>query len=583
MPIRFKCPNPDCRKALSVNDKAAGKKVACPVCKKPVIVPAPVGQAADMEDFAAAALAGDEPLTTRSAAALPPEARTIDFTCDYCDAELHLSATEAGKQLPCPQCKRIIKVPKLKEEKKDWRDVQTRGPVGAKQDAPAKPVGAWDDTRGFVSQDALEEAGVVAVEPEPPRTVWQRIRPWVGGAAVLVVIVMVWTGVNAYFSRSAQKRALDNALAYAEPKPKIPTLLVAEIHRGAGEFYLQTRKAEKAREYLSKARAHFLQDKTDGPVNPFERDLLLTSVAVRQADLGGSGDETLGTKTTQEKLEWDDVVIELKQTLKAIKSAEARVAAMREVARTLFRKNQKHLAVGLAKILSSSEQDTPLVSQVAAFLIGAGQAELAKEQIKDLKDKGNLEYAKRLAYAEGHAWEENFEKAHTLAAGPGPALDRLDASLAVAEVALGKGKTEEAKTSLANAFKAAGEAKQGLSPMQHYQLARLAARTGEADKVKATPEAIPDKAARGFAQLELLHAELEKRAKNGAQAETSLAEEFVKDKDTLAQALAHEAIARHNTRLGNLTGVLDSVERLEERLRPLVQLGAALGEQERMK
>ncbi|MCI0457007.1 MAG: hypothetical protein L0Z62_08515 [Gemmataceae bacterium] len=577
MPIRFKCPNPDCRKALRVNDKAAGKKVACPACKKPVIVPAPTGHPADLEDFAAAALAGDAPVATRSAVPAP-SSRTIDFTCDYCDAPQQVSADEAGKQIQCRECKRLIKVPRLKEEKKDWRDVATRGPAFAKQDAPEKPIGAWDTTRGYVSQDALEEAGVVTVEAEPPRTVAQWIRIGASGVAVVVVILMVWGGVNAYFSRTAQERALGAALEYAEPKPKIPTLLVAEVHGGAGEFYLQRRKAEKARTYMSKARSHFLQSKADSSITPFERDLLLTRIAVRQADLGGSGDEVLSDRDTQEKLKWDDVVIELKQTLQAISSPEARAAAVREVARTLFRRNQKALAVGLANVLKSTEKDSAaLEAQVIALLLGSGQQEKVDQVLADLKEKGKGTLdgqLKRLAEAEGRALEENFSEASKLAQRD------LSACLAVALVALGKNRLAEAKESLEQALKAA-EGKSP-SPLQQYQLTRLAARTGHA-KAKAIADAISNKPARGFAQLELLRADLEKKAKDGARVEMNRVEEFVKDKDTLAHALAHEAIARHNARLGYLNDVLDTVERLEERLRPLVQLGAALGEQERMK
>src|SRR5262245_40630046 len=112
MAIRFKCPNPGCQKALSVKDEAAGKKLACPICKKSFTVPvpraapgpapkpaAPVPTAADLEDIAAAALAGGPGDGAAKAAAGPAkEAGTIDFTCDYCDTALHLPAEMAGKK-----------------------------------------------------------------------------------------------------------------------------------------------------------------------------------------------------------------------------------------------------------------------------------------------------------------------------------------------------------------------------------------------------------------------------------------------------------------------------------------------------
>src|SRR5437879_3709240 len=117
MTIRFKCPNAKCQKVLVVKDELAGKRARCPICKQPVSIPAPVSAPPppDLEAIAAAALAGDPPEKQAvTATAPPPTARTIDFTCSYCDAALHLPAEMAGKQAPCPECKHIIKVPQLK-------------------------------------------------------------------------------------------------------------------------------------------------------------------------------------------------------------------------------------------------------------------------------------------------------------------------------------------------------------------------------------------------------------------------------------------------------------------------------------
>ena len=52
------------------------------------------------------------------------------------------------------------------------------------------------------------------------------------------------------------------------------------------------------------------------------------------------------------------------------------------------------------------------------------------------------------------------------------------------------------------------------------------------------------------------------------------------DKETLAHGLAQEALARHNTRVGSRAAVLETVEGLEENLRPFVYVGVALGEED---
>src|SRR3989442_287090 len=164
MSIRFKCPH--CQKALVVKDEVAGKKGACPACKQAVQIPVPVSQA-EAESLAISMFA-DSPAPQAEAQATPvPEAAsangTIDFDCPMCGDPIKLSAELGGKQAPCPLCKNIIKVPKLKaDEKKDWRAMHTR-PSAALANQPAAPGGAWGSAthKGKVSGEALEEAGRV--------------------------------------------------------------------------------------------------------------------------------------------------------------------------------------------------------------------------------------------------------------------------------------------------------------------------------------------------------------------------------------------------------------------------------------
>src|SRR5438046_1482817 len=186
MPIKFKCPH--CHKPLSVKDHLGGKRAACPACKKVLTIPAPTAPPVDLEDFAASALADEPP---------PPEATeqptAIDSTCPFCDEALHLSIELAGKQAPCPACKRIIKVPlPVKQKPQDWRKVETQGPLLARREDEPPPEGAWGTAArpGTVSEEALEEAGALPEEEREPLTLGQKIRRGLlatGGLAVLVV------------------------------------------------------------------------------------------------------------------------------------------------------------------------------------------------------------------------------------------------------------------------------------------------------------------------------------------------------------------------------------------------------------
>src|SRR5262249_17337169 len=112
---------------------------------------------------------------------------SIKFTCEYCDHSLDVPVEEAGKRVPCPECRRIVKVPNpmAKVEKKDW--------LKSSQPTEPAPAGAWG-TGGkatAVSEEALEEAGAIE---EEPRTLRQKL-VWRGGLAV-VLALLFWGGMS---------------------------------------------------------------------------------------------------------------------------------------------------------------------------------------------------------------------------------------------------------------------------------------------------------------------------------------------------------------------------------------------------
>src|SRR5438876_11058813 len=130
MPIRFKCPH--CQKGLVVKEQMAGKKAACPACKKVLSVPALRSRPADLEEFAAAALSDAGPATPKTTpAAEAADGAPIETVCPYCDTRVTFAAEMGGKQAPCPngECRRIIKVPLPHGERpRDWREVKA-GPA----------------------------------------------------------------------------------------------------------------------------------------------------------------------------------------------------------------------------------------------------------------------------------------------------------------------------------------------------------------------------------------------------------------------------------------------------------------------
>src|SRR5262245_56951473 len=247
MTIRLKCPQ--CKKPLAVNDTLAGKRVKCPACKATITVPAPVAPPADLEDFAAAALADP----TAAAPAKEP-AKNIQFTCLYCDEPVSVAADIAGKNTPCPSCRQIIKVPLPKADKpKDWRDINKDGPAAARINRPEQLDGAWGtEAKSRVGRESLEEAGALPEAEVEPVGVGGWIRRAVIAAAIVGVVAFIVVAVNRRKVTHLQQDAIAEARDFdkkleEDPKKKLDRVLAASIDCADGILLLSKDKVEPAR------------------------------------------------------------------------------------------------------------------------------------------------------------------------------------------------------------------------------------------------------------------------------------------------------------------------------------------------
>jgi uncharacterized paraquat-inducible protein A len=104
MLIKFSCSH--CHKVFNVKGELAGKRTVCPGCKKPITVPTPARREnqVDVDSMAAALLAEEKK------AAPVEDTRTVDFNCPQCDEPIKIPIDLQGKQAPCPECRKIIKV-----------------------------------------------------------------------------------------------------------------------------------------------------------------------------------------------------------------------------------------------------------------------------------------------------------------------------------------------------------------------------------------------------------------------------------------------------------------------------------------
>jgi tetratricopeptide (TPR) repeat protein len=605
MSIKFSCPH--CRRTFNVKDELAGKRAQCTGCKHVISVPVPVAKPADMEDFAAAALA-DQP------AAPEPTKETmwVEFVCAFCDEKIKVSAEFAGKQAPCPECRRIVKVPlPEKKEPKDWRSVDQRLPAGARRDIGPAPEGTWGTgSVGHVSREALVEAKALPTKRE--RLSWnQRIKRGLAVAVLLGIAGIATWSILSHLAKNRREQALAKAIAYTDSKDKLSANAMAELHRFIGEHYLQAGNAEEALNNLRKARAAVADE---DPTSPFERETVLTDLALAQVDLGGDKPDV----EKRARINWEQAQKEIRQTLQLLKSPDGRSSALRGVAAKLIARGQPGQAVPLASIFTVSAEDSAQLHACVGLemlraklpaeaekLANQAQQLLAQPTLKPGEQNqakqnkppppalltlwlvlGKPDRAVALApvplgakpvdaavlvgYLEGWARLGQVEPARARARAVSVPPDRLQAFLAIAAAVVDSDAPEAARPDLEEAITLA---EKGAPPWQVWQLVKLAVKADMGEPLQRILRVIPDSALRGRAQLEVL---LGRLARTRDQVDESLPKAV--DKETPAYNLAMQAFAVHNARLGGGAALSKAVDGWEpERIRPFGNIGVATG------
>ncbi len=264
MAIRFKCQH--CQKALSVKDHLAGKKAACPVCKKAIAIPVP----ADVDALAAEAFT-DKPVEKPAETEIKKD---IVFPCPFCDEEIKVSADVGGKKTPCPHCSKVVKVPLPQDSKpKDWRTIQKGGPSAALANLPEQLSDAWGtEQKGRVSREAMEEAGAL---PEPKAKALS-VAGWIKRGLWVVVIggVGFFLLNMAFKNREAKREKVSLDEVKLQYLPKWDPVQQADYFLVAGEIDVGNRRATEAQTNFFLARSRLLEPAKDKD-NPVESDLCL--------------------------------------------------------------------------------------------------------------------------------------------------------------------------------------------------------------------------------------------------------------------------------------------------------------------
>jgi hypothetical protein len=540
---------------------------------------------------------------------------TIDFQCPWCDATVKVGLELEGRQTPCPECKRIIKVPlQTKQQPKDWRKIGDGRPSGARRDSEAAPEGAWGTETGTstVSRQMLEKAGLVEEETEPA-TLGQRIKQIVYISAGMVAVgLLVWWVWN-YWTLSQRDRALAKVWSSLEAKsPELSREATAEINRALGELYTEGGRPEAALDYFRNARGTE-GEKSESPSR--ERDAILIEVGLGIIELGGDK-EQVKNKT---HLPWSVAQIELLRTIKEIRSPEARAEAVRRACGRLMTKKQdpaemvsgiapndkaEALAIiGLERWRANQTEEAEATAKRAL-----GEYDLA---LKDAKEKkGPLPAApslaalylllkqpektktleggdERTAFAlslgmlESQVRQGQPESVRAWANGLPQPLDKIRAYAVLAALMLEKDpKSTDDLDALLTAVEtmqpdqmveALPTGKPNISWLL-WRVVRLAALAGHDDKAKKLAAAIPDPALKGRAQLEILRARL---GRSTSKVEDTAADGVEKP----ALGPAKEILARHNARYGGMS--VRAVDSWPEDLKPFGWIGVALGIQDK--
>ncbi len=618
MAISCNCPN--CGTSYRLKDEFAGKKVTCKnaACRKPFEVPKPklepvlVAKPLDVDALAAATFS-DEPVVVKKVET------TVKVTCAGCDHVWDVESSKAGKNVQCPECGKVNKVPAPKVEGKlDWRSTNDGKPTLARRDTGPKVEGAWDAREtSVISQETAKKMVDEELSEEEPEVVRKR---WVkrGVYGTLLVAALVYGGYSLYSSRKVGKMDANIADALKEVRnpedgakdPKFHALIL----RASGEFHT---RASQSRAETDAALNDFKAARNVFPVSPdssIDRAMMLADVATSMAGLLGTEEEAeKGRKIVREAL-----LKEIRQTIDRMQTSDPE--PIYELLRTLTREFHKQKQGMMATLLAIQKfPPDSLEVQEALGFIGlelfrlGDRKEAEKALAKVSKTDANSIQALRLLL--------NMPPTVAPAAPPGKGPAPKDAGLpqptrtatvvaaaiqgdwSKVKANVGKGNPPDLVKAIILAAeygipvdgnapvppevgelldKAAlmmnGDSKNTISPWWTIRACRLFGRIGKAPRVNEVADFSTNEQARGWAKVEGLRARY--NVDHTVQAEEGWADAVGDSAKLVAAAKARELVARQNA------GIDNSFKRTVDAwpkgtVRPFGTAGLVLGQQDR--
>jgi ribosomal protein S27E len=569
MAIVFNCPY--CSTNYRLKNEFGGKTATCknPICRKVIPIPKPTAAElaaapADLDSFAAAAFADD------LAKADKPTEQMIQVVCTGCDHTWSVEVSKEGKNVRCPECGKVVRVPMRKmEEKADWRS--GAGPTLARRETGLDRQGAFGTAAmGGISEGTARE--IVKdrdAEEEPEERRKKLIK-----RGVLLLVVAAAVGVAGYFALKTQKEIKTDAnMAQAvkeqkEQGTKDPRF-EAIIHRASAEYKCRTaastEEAAEALKEIQKARnSAKASPGAKGP--PTDNSAILAELAVTIPQL-------LGTTEQVDKgvrFKKDVVVKELRQTIQEISDPDLKAEFIRAATRECAKKGQPTVAEEVAHQLGVGESNE-LIAQIGLELLRLNRAQFAGDAEGLLKKLGNADtpgtqalraalgkpgpvkkegdtppQPSQAASAEADAIKGDIAKAK--AAKTISRRDERAKTLAAVGQTFLESNPGEAVPLLVDAAKILKDSQGTISPWVSIRVCRLLGRAGQAEEAESLSASLPDDQTKSWGRLEALRGRLES-LKSQKGDDTWL--DPIGDPTKLAAAAkAREVMARHNAAAG---------------------------------
>jgi predicted negative regulator of RcsB-dependent stress response len=606
MAIEFNCPH--CKTHYRLKDEFGGKTATCknPDCRKIIPIPKSGGRflasaPADLDAIAAAAFADE------AAKADKPAEQMIPVTCTGCDYAWTVEASKEGKNVRCPECGKVVRVPvRKKEEKADWR-TGGGGPSLAKRETGLDREGAFGTAHmGGISEGTAREIVKSREDEEEPE---ERRRKFIKRGLISLLVLAV-IGAAAYFgfkTRKEMKTEANMAEAVKEQNdqgvkdahgvkdPRFEAIMV----RASAEYKCRTASsAEEAAEALNEVkRSRNTLKQAHGAKGPSaDASGLLAEAALTMPQLLGSTAEV--DKGIRHKS--SDVAREMRQTLELITDPDLVAETVRAATRECARKGHPTLLETVANQRADKEE---LDSQIALELLrldpnkyrGDAEALLGKLGTTDTpgaqalrtalgkplpaKKKDENPAPSPAATAEAEAIKGNTAAAAKAARSVSGAAEKAKALATVGQTML-QSSSGEAGPVLVDASKTLKGAQGVVSPWVSIRVCRLLGRAGQFEEAESLAASLPDDQTKAWARLEALRGRLE--AAKDKKADDAWLDPIGDPTKLAAAAKAREAIARHNAAAGFGGDYQGVVKRWPAgTVRPFGMAGIVLGQLDR--